>query len=664
MKRIYGLCMCILLAVVVTACSNAPKPEETMDAYIQAWNKQKFADMYEMLSESSKKSIAKDAFVQRYEKIYSDIEVENLQVKLQKEQEDEKDEKDAAVRHYELKMETMAGPISFQNPIELVKEKSGEEEKWKIEWKTTHIFPDMKAGDKVGIDTYEAKRGEILDRSGNGLAINGTVPQAGIVPEKLGADAEATKEALAKLLGITVEEINQKLSAKWVKPNLFVPIGFFPEGANTNLGLPGVGIKNVPMRVYPLKEAAAHITGYVQEITAEQLETLAEKGYKAGDIIGKAGLEQVYEDELHGENGARLYIIDENKKEKEELAKKEAVDGKTISVTLDGSLQQSIYAQLNSDAGTAAAVHPSTGEVLALVSSPSYNPNAFVRGVKSEQWNAWNNDPKKPLLNRFTKAYTPGSVFKPITAMIGLKEGILDPAEQKKISGLKWAKDTSWGNYYVTRVHEENSVDLEKAFVYSDNIYFAQEALQIGKEAFTEGAKAVGLGEKLPLKYPFQASQLANDEIKGDIELADTAYGQGEVLMTPLHVALTYAPIVNNGAIPAPVLVKEQDQQKVWKENVVSAEQAELLKKALVAVVNNPEGTGKSAKLANKLIAGKTGTAELKQGKNETGQENGWFTGFNAANPDVIIAMMVEDVKERGGSSYVAEKVRNVLAAR
>ncbi|WP_028399653.1 penicillin-binding transpeptidase domain-containing protein [Ectobacillus panaciterrae] len=660
MKKIWGILLLCCFASLA-ACNKEPQPEETMKAYIQAWNKQEFSKMYEQLSSDSKKEVSKEDFVKRYENIYSSIEVSQVTAELAETKEKKQQDKEKTDLHYKAKINTVAGTISFDHHAALVKEKKGEKEEWKIVWNPSLLFPSMQKGDEVRIKPYPAKRGEILDQKGNGLAINGTAYQVGIVPEKLGETAQTTKESLAKMLGITTEEIDKKLKEKWVQSNLFVPLAILPDEANHNdyTSLPGVKIVNKPMRTYPLKEAAGHLTGYVGEITAEELKTL--KGYKAGDTIGKRGLEQVYENELRGENGGRIYIIDANKKEKGQLAEKPAKDGETLTVTINTNLQKELYNEMKSDAGTAGAVDPKTGNVLALVSSPSFDPNTFVRGMKSSQWEALNADQKKPLLNRFTQAYAPGSVFKPITAAIGLNTKTLNPQEEKQIPGLQWAKDSSWGNYYVTRVKDASPINLEKAMVYSDNVYFAQEGLKIGKEKFAEEAKKFGFAEKLPLKYPFQESTIAAKGIKNDIQLADTAYGQGEVVMTSLHLALSYAPFVTGGTIPVPSLKEGENTGKAWKENVISAENAKMLNAALVKVVNDAEGTGRGAKIEGASLAGKTGTAELKREKGEEGQENGWFVAYDAVNPNMIVAVMIEDVKTRGGSSYVVNKVKHVF---
>lgn len=657
MKKIWIIIVGVFLFLV--GCGQEAKPEQTLQSYTTAWNEQKFDVMYDQLSSASQAAISKDDFIKRYEKIYKDMEVSQLTIGAVESKTKNEAQNGKISLPFSVKMNTLAGDISFNSSLPLIKEVHDKKNIWKIEWNPSLIFPSMKEGDKVGVQTYKAKRGEILDRDGDGLAVNGNANQVGIVPGKLGDNGEQTKQALANKLGISVDLINNKLKEKWVQPSLFVPLAFLSDSANITdyVSLPGVATKSVPVRTYPFKEAAAHLTGYIREVSADDLKTL--KGYRTGDVVGKSGLEQVYEAKLKGENGGRIYVTDASGKEKETLAEKKQTDGETLTVNIDSRLQQSIYNQMKQDAGTAAAINPKTGEILALVSSPSYDPNGFVRILRDVDWQALNNDPKKPLLNRFTKAYAPGSVFKPITAAIGLQVKTMDPAEALPITGLQWAKDASWGNYYITRVHEINPVNLETAMVYSDNIYFAQSGLKIGKDTFTEEAKKFGLGEKLPLAYPFQDSKLG--DIKNDIQLADSSYGQGEVVLTSLQAALSYAPFVNDGNIPYPSLLRGENDSKVWKSNVTTKVNIAVINKALIAVVNNPEGTGKSAKIEGMTLAGKTGTAELKQGKEENGTENGWFIGYNADAPNSIVAMMIEDVKNRGGSSYVASKVKNIF---
>lgn len=319
--------------------------------------------------------------------------------------------------------------------------------------------------------------------------------------------------------------------------------------------LPGFQKADVSSRYYPLGENAAHLTGYIGNISGEELQKLKGKGYTSTSQLGKAGLEEVYEDELRGKSGFRIYTDPSN----ETIAEQPAEDGKDITLTIDSALQTVLYNQLKGDSGTAAAVHPMTGETLALVSSPAYNPNSFVLGMSGEAYQALTEQPGKPLSAKFNKTFSPGSVFKPLTAAAGLKAGTLDPAEVKTIAGLTWKKGPEWGNYSVTRVTDAYSaVDLKRALVSSDNIYFAQAALEMGADAFKEGAAAFGLGERFEFDFPTADSSVAaSDLAEKEVLLADSGYGQGEVLMSPVHIAAAYTAFVNNGSMIMPYLEKK-----------------------------------------------------------------------------------------------------------
>lgn len=683
-KRLLSLACAALLALLC-ACDRSekpqePLPEEAFGAYLADWQKLDFEAMYDRLTPESKSKLTKDEFAERYRKIYDGIEARNVVVSAIPEPEASASASasaaasaagDTAERtlRYEVRMDTVAGPIRFENQAKLVKETvsgdgQADETVWRIAWDPSLIFPQMKEGDKVRVQTTEGERGEILDRNGNGLAVNGTAAQLGIVPGKLGDDPESAKAELAARLKMTVGEIDKKLSAKWVKPDLFVPIAIVGEDdVDRFVDISGVDFVQTKVRVYPYGEAAAHLTGYIGEISADQLEKLKAKGYATGDLVGKAGLEQVYEDRLRGKSGARISVFTAEGRERAVLAETKAVPGETIRLSIDADLQSRIYDEFKQEASSVAAIDPKSGDILALLSTPSYDPNAFERGLSAEQYAAWNDDPKKPFLNRFTKGYAPGSSFKVVTAAIGLDTGTLDPAKKLNIQGLTWTKDSSWGKYYIKRVHDVNPVDLTRALVYSDNIYFAQAALNVGQKAFAEDAAKFGIGEAIPVDYPFKKSQLANDGIRGEIQLADSGYGQGEVSMTSLHVALVFSSLVNDGSIVYPVLEKKDGDGHplYWKENAMKPETAALLKADLVQAVSQTGGVGHGAYIPGASIAGKTGTAEIKQTKGGDGTENGWFVGFNAADPKLLVAVMVEDVKGRGGSGYVTPKVKKIF---
>jgi cell division protein FtsI/penicillin-binding protein 2 len=669
--RIFPMFSIFFVIFIISGCSEKPKPADQFQNYVTSWQEEDFTNMYAVLSQSAKSSISEADFISRYQKIYGDFEVNDLQVIFEPPTEEDADsnEDGEASFPYTVKMNTFAGPVEFSHQATLVQEEKEDEENWYVNWDPSMIFPDLEEEDRILAYTIKAERGEIVDRDGNGLAVNGKVREIGIVPERLSDDPAKTKQELAKILNITVDEIDNKLNASWVQPHLYVPIKKIAKDETDTIQrlieLPGVTTKEVGSRVYPYKEAMAHLTGYIRPITAEKLEELEDKGYDRTDVVGERGLEQLFEDRLRGQNGAVIYIEDSDGNEKATIANKEPVNGETIKLTIDAEMQRGIYNELGNDAGTAVALHPKTGEVLAAVNSPSFNPNSFVLGLSSEQWQTWNKDPQKPLLNRFNQTYSPGSTFKPVTAAIGLETGAITPDKTRQVpEDNMWQKDSSWGDYFVNRVpNPKTQINLRDALVYSDNIYFAQTALEIGGENFQEGAKKFGVGEELPSQYPFKISTLTNEKnFTSETLLADTGYGQGQVSMSPLHLGLTYTALLNNGDIVSPKLfVGAEDERNVWKDDAVSPENASIILEDLVQVIEDPKGTGADAKIGGLTLAGKTGTAEMKQKQGEKGRENGWFVAFDVEEPELLVAMMIENVREREGSHYVIPKVKRIF---
>ncbi len=548
------------------------------------------------------------------------------------------------------------------------------------------IYPELLETDKVRVSVTQAKRGEILDRNGRVLAGKGTASSVGIVPGKLENQDDSLKQ-IADLLGMKPEEIEKKLSAKWVKEDSFVPVkklrkveeielmSLEPdeealkeyERQQRLLEIPGVMISDTEVRSYPLKDAAAHLVGYVQNVTAEDLENHAGEGYTASSVIGRSGAEGLFEKELKGQNGCRIYIVDSDGNEKEELACRIVENGKDIKLTIDSELQKALYEQFQSDKSCSVAMNPYTGEVLALVSTPSYDNNDFIMGLSSEKWAALNEDENKPMYNRFRQVWCPGSTFKPITAAIGLESGAVDPNEDYGNVGLSWQKDASWGSYHVTTLHAYNPVVLENAIIYSDNIYFAKAALKIGAAEMKDSLLRLGFQEELPFEIVMAKSQYSNTEnIETEIQLADSGYGQGQILINPLHMACIYTAFCNEGNVIKPHLLYSQETKtEYWIPNAFSVNHTNIVLEGLKKVVNDSHGTGYAAHREDILLAGKTGTAEIKVSKEDTsGTELGWFAIFTAEKTEenpILIISMVEDVKGRGGSGYVVGKDKQVL---
>ena len=651
-------------------------PEELLVEYMDHIPKQEYEKMYGMINVEASRNVSKEEFTKRNSTIYEGIEIRNMVVEIIS-----YDEEQMSVT-YQTSFDTVAGTISFENEALFLKGEDG----YKLVWDDSMIFPNLTSADKVRVSTTQAMRGEILDRNGRVLAGKGTASSVGIVPDKLGNREEAIAQ-IAKLLEITPEEIEKKLSANWVKDDSFVPIKTIPrveeielisispdeevlkekERHDKLLEIPGVMISDVEVREYPLGEAAAHLIGYVQSVTAEDLEEYAGEGYTANSVIGKSGMEGLFESELKGQNGCRIYIENSEGREKENLAYILVQHGQDIQLTIDADLQVSMYEQFKEDKSCSVAMNPYTGEVLALVSTPSYDNNDFIMGLSSEQWTALNEDEDKPMYNRFRQVWCPGSTFKPIIAAVGLESGAIDPTEDYGNVGLSWQKDASWGSYYVTTLHAYEPVVLENALIYSDNIYFAKAALKIGSEEMESSLTELGFNEELPFEIKMAESQYSNtDGIETEIQLADSGYGQGQILVNPLHMACIYSAFCNEGNVIKPYLVYQNEAEiEYWIPGAFSNETASRVLEGTKKVVNDSTGTGYAAHRDDIVLAGKTGTAEIKASKEDTsGTELGWFAIYTAEKDiecPILIISMVEDVKGRGGSGYVVKKDSLVL---
>ena len=651
-------------------------PEELLVEYMNHIPAQEYEQMYAMLHIEASGNVSQEDFIKRNSAIYEGIEIQNMAVEIIA-----YDEEQLTVT-YQTSFDTVAGEINFENEAFFLEGEDG----YKLVWDNSLIFPKLASTDKVRVSTTQANRGEILDRNGRVLAGKGTASSVGIVPGKLENREEAIAK-IAELLETTSEVIEKKLSAQWVKDDSFVPIKTIPrveeiellkvepdedvlkekERHESLLAIPGVMISDVEVREYPLGEAAAHLVGYVQSVTAEDLEEHAGEGYTANSVIGRSGMEGLFEKELKGQNGCRIYIVNSEGKEKEELACILVQHGQDIKLTIDASLQIALYEQFQEDKSCSVAMNPYTGEVLALVSTPSYDNNDFIMGLSSEQWTALNDDEDKPMYNRFRQVWCPGSTFKPVTAAVGLESGAIDPNEDYGNVGLSWQKDTSWGAYYVTTLHAYEPVILENALIYSDNIYFAKAALKIGYEEMESSLTQLGFNAELPFEIKMAKSQYSNSEsIETEIQLADSGYGQGQVLVNPLHLACIYSAFCNEGNIIKPYLVYQNEvSAEYWISGAFSSETASRVLEGTKKVVNDSHGTGYAAHRDDIVLAGKTGTAEIKASKDDTsGTELGWFAVFTAEKTverPILIISMVEDVKGRGGSGNVVKKDSLVL---
>ena len=555
-------------------------------------------------------------------------------------------------------MDTVAGTIEYKNKIGVKNEQ--------IQFNNNLIMKDYKDGCKIKVTTYNPeKRGRILDRNGKVLAEDGKGYSVGLVKGKLNGENDYGQ--IAKYLETDVETIQKKMGASWIKDDSFVPIKTVSEITknglvyNGILNISGVKISTVGIRTYPYDKVASHVVGYVQNVNAEDLKKHKNEGYNSTSVIGRSGIEAVYEKQLRGSSSGKIDLVDKNDKVIENLCALEIDKSpQDITLTIDIDLQQSLYNEYQNDKSASVALNPQTGEVLALVSTPSYSNNDFVLGLSTDKWNALNNDSNQPMMSRYKQTYTPGSTMKPITAAIGLETKTIDPDKDLGAKD-KWQKDSSWGSYYVTTLHAPSPNNLKNAITYSDNVYFARNALNIGKDNLFKYYKNLKIGKKIPFELSLNRSQYINKNQKANDQLiGDSGYGQGQILMNPLQLASIYSAFVNNGSIYRPHLVEQGEQ--MWIQRVFSDKTVKIIKEDLINVIADEKGTGHAIYRDNVILAGKTGTAEIKQSQSDTtGTELGWFTVMTTdSKQPLLITTMVEDVKDRGGSGYVVEHTKHL----
>ena len=296
------------------------------------------------------------------------------------------------------------------------------------------------------------------------------------------------------------------------------------------------------------------------------------------------------------------------------------------------------------------------------------NSNDFINGISQEKWNTLTNDANKPFYCRYQATWAPGSSFKPVIGAIGLTTNKFAADDNFGKSGTSWQKDSSWGNFRVTTLATYGGVaNLKNALIYSDNIYFAKAALKIGTSTLIEQFKKIGFNTEIPCGLTTTESQYANGgKITSEAQLANTGYGQAEVLVNPIHMAAIYSAFVNNGSMIKPYLeYKENSSPEYWVSGAFTKEAANTIKDDLIQVIENPGGTGHSAQISGVKLAGKTGTAEIKKSTSDkSGTELGWFNAFIAdenSQKQMLVVSMIEDVKNRGGSHYVIPKVKKIF---
>lgn len=524
-------------------------------------------------------------------------------------------------------------------------------------------YAELAEGNRIRIIPAMAPRGTFFDRNGELLVQNRPGFTVSLLPLTAPISDDVIQR-LSDLIKVPVDEIKTKIAAHSgfdpirikadVTPDI---VTIIEEQKDT---YPGVVIEVQPIRDYMNKQEAAHTYGYVSEINDAELEKMKNQGYKTGDIIGKFGLEKIYDKELRGENGGQQVEVDVAGKPVQIIGRKEPIPGDDLYLTIDKNLQTAAekavddqLKQIHANAAAAVALNPQTGEILAMVSRPAFDPNLFAHGISSKDWNALNNNPYHPMDNKaITGEYPPGSTFKIVTGTAALTEGVVTPDEIIFDSGHHWIipKGNSGGEAL-------GPINFRQGMAHSDNVYFYEMGNRLGIDRLEKYARMFGLGKKTGIDLPYEAEGLvANRKYKeknfedGEWYLSETfdaAIGQGFNLVTPLQAAMVMGEIAADGKRYKPHVVSKiigpdgsvvkDFQPELLSTLDVDPNVIKLVQQGLHDVT--VYGTAASSfKGFNVPIAGKTGTAE-----NPHGRDHGWFVAYGPFdNPNIVVAVIVE----------------------
>ncbi|MBI3301843.1 MAG: penicillin-binding protein 2 [Deltaproteobacteria bacterium] len=451
------------------------------------------------------------------------------------------------------------------------------------------------------------------------------------------------------------------------------------------LDIPGVSVEVTTKRHCPADGFAAHLLGYVGEVNPREMSLFP--GYRLGDLIGKFGIEKSWETDLRGQGGGQQIEVDAAGRRLRVLGEVEASAGQSLVLTLDQDLQQKAEAALAGKEGAIVVLDVRTGDVLAMVSRPAFDPNLFARGITPEEWRSVTEDPLRPLNNRAIQGqYPPGSTFKVMMAAAALEKGVISPATRFSCSG-----GLPFGNhvFHCWKKGGHGSLDLQQAITQSCDVYFYQVGQRLGINAIAEYARRFGLGAPLGIALDHEAAGVIPDPAWKKERLGapwyagetlSVAIGQGYVTVTPLQMAVAAATIANGGTVYRPHVVKRvlSDEgetlkgyaPEVIRKTGIRPQTLQLVRDGMRDVVNSPTGTGKKAQLSDVLVAGKTGTSQVIAGTRGKGttlprqyRDHAWFIAFAPANaPEVAVACLIEHAGQ-GGGAVAAPVAREVLAA-
>jgi len=551
---------------------------------------------------------------------------------------------------------------------------------WYLQIVKAEEFQNLSENNRLRLAPVAASRGTILDRNGEILVDNLPSFSITVIPQEV-TDKDGLLKSLSRLVGMDEADLAEKW-LKGSKRSRYQPIILASNITRdqleileeNRLSLPGLDVAMHPIRAYSHGLLGAHLFGHLGEISEQEMGNARFKGYNPGDYVGKSGIERNWEKELHGIDGGRQIEVDATGRFLRTVSERSPITGNSLVLTIDLKLQKAAEAAFGEQAGAAVALDVNSGEVLAFVSNPSFDPALFAGRLPAETWNSYLTDKRHPLENKALKGqYPPGSTFKIITALAGLEEGLIDEDTTVTCTGSYKFGNRSFG-CWNRKGH--GTVNLRKALRESCDVYFYRLGERLGVDKLAFYATKFGLGKPLGIGLENEKAGLMPTKawkekkygkkwLSG--ETLSVAIGQGYVLTTPLQLAAMTAEVATEGTVYAPHLVKrvvspegkvlQEFHPAVVRRESFRGESWRAVKRGLFAVVNEPGGTGAVARLYEVKVAGKTGTSQVVKLRDRRGRipyqyrDHALFVAFAPfEKPEIAVAVVVEH-GEHGGSA-------------